>query len=242
MPKVRGVCRLCDQAAELQRSHILPAAAHRVTKDNGRNVISYLRRGFFSDHNQKDFAEPLLCSACEQLLSVFEKQAIAACKISWKSRHNSTYCIPSESVRSLAEFAYSVFWRASVSKTLDDYSLGQTIEERLKAAFYAGDFPDPPALALSMSFLEVTRVTIADRILMTPWIENLAAGVKLTYFTVFGIVFRLHFPSSMCELEANEFLRVCSGAGNIYRLRAWERESIDRMFHLAVLNSKRRSV
>jgi hypothetical protein len=241
MPKVRGVCRLCDQAAELERSHILPAAAHRVTKDNGRNVISYLRRGLFNDHNQKDFAEPLLCFACEQLLSVFEGQAIAACKIAWKSRHNSTYCIPSESVRSLAEFAYSIFWRASVSKTLDDYSLGETIEERLKAAFVVGDFPDPPALVLSMSFLEVTGVTITDRILMTPWIENFAVEIKITYFTVFGIVFRLHFPVSMGELEENEFLRACSGVGNIYRLRAWERESIDSMFSLAVLNSKRRS-
>lgn len=240
MTKAKGICRLCNQLAELKRSHILPAAAHRVTKDNGRNVISYLRRQVFNSQNQTDFAEPLLCFACEQNLSIFEGDAIGACRIASTHRRDLTYSIPTIKVRALAEFAYSVFWRASVSKMLDDYSLGEAIEERLKAAFVTGDFPDPPALALSISFLEVTGVTITDRILMTPWIENLAAGMRVTYFTVFGIVFRLHFPASLHELEEDEFLHVRTGTGKMYGLRSWEREGIDKMFSLAVAQARQR--
>lgn len=89
--KATGICRLCENAAKLERSHILPAAAHRVTKDNGRNVISYLRRGLFNSQNQKDFAEPLLCFACEQRLSIFEGAAIIACKAASTHRHDLTF-------------------------------------------------------------------------------------------------------------------------------------------------------
>jgi hypothetical protein len=239
MPKISDVCRLCDQEAELENSHILPAAAHRVTKDNGRNVMAYVRGGMFNNRNQSDFAEPLLCYACEQKLSLFEGRAIKACREAWKHRDECAYCLPREVVRPLVEFGYSVFWRASVAKALDDYSLGQAIEDRLKAAFVVGEFPDPPALALSMSFLRVTGVTITNRILMTPWIERFTAGVRVSYFTVFGIVFRLHFPASIYELESGEFLRAHSQSGSIYPLKTWERKSIDDMFTAAAVHSKR---
>ena len=92
------VCRLCGKTAELQNSHIFPAAAHAHTKSGGKNVLLGNRKRIFRLKNQTDFAEHLLCFACEQLLSVFEGRAIQACHAAWKHRSNSRYQIPTASV------------------------------------------------------------------------------------------------------------------------------------------------
>jgi hypothetical protein len=239
MSKAYGTCKFCERIGDLERSHLLPAAAHRATKDRGRNVLSYLRQGIFKEQNQTDFTEPLLCFACEQRFSVFENIAIRSCHTAWKSHRLRRHNIEPQSILALSEFAYSVFWRASISNTFNDYSLGCDIENHLRNALFAGEFPQDLALPISMSFLEVTGVNIPNRILMTPWIINLIGGVKITYFALLGMVFRMHYPSALHEVEEQEFLRPSKATGQIHPLKSWEIESIDDMFTKAYQNSKR---
>ena len=79
-----GPCRFCGKNAVLQNSHILPASAHRNTKQNGRNVLLASGNGIFKRNNQTDFTDLLLCFTCEQEFSKFEGVAIEACRVAWR--------------------------------------------------------------------------------------------------------------------------------------------------------------
>jgi len=67
--------------------------------------------------------------------------------------------------------------------------------------------PDPPKLAITLSFLKVLDITMTGRLLMTPLVAKLAADVEAHYFSMFGIVFRLDIPNSLYELEEDSYLR-----------------------------------
>lgn len=221
-----SICPLCNQKAELQLSHILPASAHRITKTSGRNVLTSFYKNVVDEKNQTDFKEKLLCFSCEQALSVIEGLAIQACRSAWPHRNEPFYEIPGRVIQSLVAFAYSVFWRCSISKRLAAYNLSSDLERELKKAFWDKQFPSPPHLSVSVSFL-MSRYPLTERTLFTPWVSELSVGVKVHYFSVFGLVFRLHVPNALYEVEANEFLRVENNTGRIYPLLQWEKETID---------------
>jgi hypothetical protein len=221
-----GICPLCNQTGELQLSHILPASAHRITKTAGRNVLTSFYKNVVDEKNQSDFKEKLLCFSCEQALSVIEGFAIQACRGAWPHRKRPFYEIPEQAVHSLVAFAYSVFWRSSISKRFAAYNLGPDIERELKEAFWNKQFPSPPYLSVSMSFL-MSKYPLTERALFTPWVSELPAGIQVHYFSIFGLVFRLHIPNALYEVEANEILRAENGTGRIYHLLQWEKENID---------------
>jgi len=223
-------CRLCGRSAFLQNSHILPAAAHRITKRAGRNVLLASGHGIFKRDNQTDFTERLLCFECEQNFSKFEGLAITACRAAWGGRLAANRAVLSADVRPLVIFAYSVFWRASISSKISLYKLPNEVEGRLKEALLIGKFPSPPELAISLSFLKVLDLPLTDRCLMAPWKDKLAAGLEVHYFSVFGIVFRMNYPSAFQEIERDEFFRFDTQMGRIYPLQQWEQEMIDERF------------
>lgn len=136
------VCALCRLQKKLQQSHLLPAAAHRVTKDNGKNVLAMNRKGWVNRTNQSDFKEYLLCYDCEQDLSIYEGDAIKACRKAWEFKSSKPYRLPQDSVEALVRCAYSIFWRVSVSKTIEDYVLPSEVEEELRSAFYQRKYPE----------------------------------------------------------------------------------------------------
>lgn len=237
-----GHCRLCQNHSELQNSHLLPSAAHKATKDNGRNVLAINRKGWANTKNQKDFTEYLLCFDCEQRLSIFEGVAIKSCRTAFNvldGHPHLNYKLPENSIEYLLKFAYSVFWRASVASLFEDYSLGSDIEQELKDGFYDGCFPKQLHLPISMSFLQMRGVSQSNRILHTPWIQQYSAGLKISYFSMFGIIFRLHFPDALYEINESEFLRADEKSGIVYPLYLWEEDGINEMFAASVDFSKR---
>ena len=231
-------CRLCGREAVLQNSHILPAAAHRNTKKDGRNVLLASGQGVFKRNNQSDFTESLLCFDCEQDFSKFEGLAINACRLAWKSRLASNRPVLSAEIRPLVVFAYSVFWRASISSRISLYKLPDETEECLKNALLTEKFPSPPELPISLSFLKVLDLPLTERTLVAPWRERLIAGLEVHYFSVFGIVFRMNYPYALQEIERYEFFRFDTQVGKIYPLQSWEEEMIDKRFTYEAVHAK----
>lgn len=234
--KLPHACRLCGVVATLRKSHIIPAAAHVHTKIGGLNVLIGNRKNTFRRQNQTDFKEPMLCSECETMLSVFEERAISVCREAFRHRSDASFLLSPDAVEPLVAFAYSVFWRSSIALSMEGYRLNAEWEDELRDAFYKGIYPPPPRLAISMSFLKVLDIPMTGRIIMTPLVARLAGQVEVHYFSIFGIVFRMHVPNSFYELEQNEFLRVEERSGCIYPLQHWEERLIDgELTHAAVL-------
>lgn len=90
-----------------------------------------------------------------------------------------------------------------------------------------------------MSFIKIDGLRVPDRILMTPWIETPIQSLRITYFTMFGIVFRMHLPNALFEIEPFEFLNAQEKSGIMYPLQEWEDQGIDAMFTTSVSLARR---
>lgn len=224
-PKITS-CRLCGKDEKLQRSHLLPRAAHLNTKQGTSNVLIGTSANVFRRVNQKDFVERLLCFKCEQSLSTDEKIAMDLCRVARGHRHKPFYEIPTDAVTPLIAFAYSVFWRFSVATSMA-YNLDASLEQELSTAFVSRRFPDPSYLPISMSFLRVLDIPETYKTLMSPWACHMVSDVTVHFFSMLGIVFRMHVPNAMYELNESEFLRAGVGSGRIYHVQQWEQELID---------------
>lgn len=233
-----GTCRLCEETGELRNSHILPRAAHLRTKAGSINVLIKSREKICLN-NQSDFKEYLLCDNCEQSLSQVEKAAMDACKEAWLSRTEPYYQVPPASVQALVRFAYSVFWRSSVAKCVERYTLGGELESELRDAFHNRIIPDLPRLSLSLSFLKILDMPMTDRVLFTPMIARLAGQSQVHYFSILGLIFRLNVPDTVVELADEYFLRFHDSSGRIYPLQLWEQQMLDAELTFATVIAKR---
>lgn len=65
------ICKLCKQEGELCGSHVIPEFVYAPLYDDGGKMVSFRfgEGGIRSQLLQKGLREPLLCSACEQLLN-----------------------------------------------------------------------------------------------------------------------------------------------------------------------------
>lgn len=100
------VCELCQQERELRDSHIVPKFVYRYLKET--SATGYLRR--VSDPNrriQDGTKRPLLCDACEQRLSAWERSF--ATHVYHPYRADQT--VVAEYGPWMAKFVVSVVWR-----------------------------------------------------------------------------------------------------------------------------------
>jgi|SRR5579862_3038457 len=130
----RGKCKLCLRTADLQKSHLMPAALYRKSRTPGASnpnpTLFTERRRIQTSHQVRDF---LLCRDCEQLFSqngesyvmtqVYDGKkfplldTLRSCKPTWRGQDSLGYDseeTPSIDRDKLGYFALSVFWRASV--------------------------------------------------------------------------------------------------------------------------------
>jgi len=71
--RVTGICRLCEASRELRDSHIIPKFVTRHLKET--SATGYLRGAEDPNIRQQDSKRiPLLCDACEQLFSAWERE------------------------------------------------------------------------------------------------------------------------------------------------------------------------
>jgi len=137
-------CALCLKSADLQRSHIIPEFLFRALYDdkNRFHVIStdVAER---NNYRQKGLYEPLLCAACEQQFSRYERYASLVLNGGPSLGYQfdrSAAIVTGIEYKLFRLFQLSVLWRAGVSRQefFKDVSLGHH-EESLRQALFAED-------------------------------------------------------------------------------------------------------
>jgi len=142
-------CALCLRPEELQRSHVIPEFMFRALYDDKHrfHVIS-TDEAERNKYQQKGPREPLLCVACEQQFSRYERYASLALSggIDLGYQFDGPAVVLSElEYKPFRLFQLSVLWRASVSRHefFKDVSLGPH-EESIRRALFDED-PGPSA-------------------------------------------------------------------------------------------------
>jgi hypothetical protein len=112
-------CALCLQHAELRRSHVIPEFLYETLYDEKHRlqVLSIIPEQA-NWREQKGLRERLLCDACEQKLSIWERYASLALKggVPLTARQDGNVVrISGLDYRQFKLFQLSVLWRAGVS-------------------------------------------------------------------------------------------------------------------------------
>ncbi len=205
MPTMCGKCGLCLEQAELQYSHLLPAALYRLI-GSGTNPVHPDTVQLTSDGPPRKSSEQarrhILCSRCEQhfnnkgerwmlrncyrgkgrfrLRSELRKRDILDSGFEYEA-----YSALVEEVASLSYFCLSVVWRASLcdwfcrGRTYEQISLGPYQEEIRK---YLRGETDPPRGVEVMVVLS--------------WLDrpHLAMSFPASYREDFSHGYRFHIP------------------------------------------------
>jgi hypothetical protein len=168
-----GLCKLCKEEKELQRSHYIPSGVYRLFKGSGKrsNPLVITRR--YVVQTTEQMTDFLLCSRCEQLLNIRgEKWTLArmARRDGFRLRQSVLKCPygGNDETRfyitcgakdidheKLVHLALSVFWRGAVKvwtrsgDTTDPLDLGP-FEEPIRL-FLLGKAPYPTDIAVIAS-------------------------------------------------------------------------------------------
>lgn len=118
---MQGICRLCQQPADLQGSHIIPSFVFRWAKDT--SPTPFMRTSNDPERRTQDgIKKHWLCSDCEQELGVHEAQFASTIfhPITKNGSHRVAYS------EWLLKFCVSISWRAlllaSEKTSLSDFS------------------------------------------------------------------------------------------------------------------------
>jgi hypothetical protein len=154
-----GTCRLCLKESDLQDSHILPKWAYKRARDEAyTNPNPVIVSDGEARQHCRQHREYMLCSACEQSFS--KREAYVAKVTSQPDEQASLLtlignvlfelgqtrlALPGQlDMDALVYFGASVVWRASLSREVTKYSLGDNYEERFRSYLNGEDaFPRP---------------------------------------------------------------------------------------------------
>jgi hypothetical protein len=137
-------CALCLQEVELRSSHIIPEFLYETLYDDKHrfHVLSIIPDKS-SSREQKGLRERLLCDACEQRLSVWERYASLVLKggvaLTYRMEGNIVHVADLDYAK-FKLFQLSVLWRAGVSSLpfFEKVQLGKHVET-LRLLLLAGD-------------------------------------------------------------------------------------------------------
>jgi hypothetical protein len=163
-----GICKLCLKSAALQKSHLLPSAMWRITRDaSRRNPNPVLVGKEVTTTTSRQISDYLLCAQCEELFSKHGESWIM--RQVWNGRHfpladklkGAIAHYQVEDARAfsstaaeidadkLAYFALSVIWRAGVHEwtlphngKMDLLDLGPAEEQIRRYLLGESPFPD----------------------------------------------------------------------------------------------------
>jgi len=234
--KVLGKCRLClRENRELQSSHFIPAAIHKVCQRRIKQLIGLDGTSF--RHTPGQMVGRLLCSFCEQRFNrrgedwtiknmarrdEFPLQAcLKRAQATEAYRNSSTCSIPGVDVEKLAYFTISILWRASVHRWFDSEG-GQTVEtislEKYQEPirrFLIDGITWPTNLLLFISIWPWANPPLTFQI---P-IQKEAKGLNSFQFSIPGLTFNLtprsstqlnlghKYPESVIFIEATKIHR-----------------------------------
>jgi hypothetical protein len=120
MPVVRtGVCKLCCETADLQKSHtIADSIFKRIFRNNSGKAITFSRDEDYITYSNDSWWEHQLCSGCEMHLNLeFEQYSMQVLRGSQGiiQKSNSGISFSQIDLNKLNTFFLSIFWRAANS-------------------------------------------------------------------------------------------------------------------------------
>lgn len=135
------LCKLCDQAKELQNSHVIGKSIFRaINKNSGKHYGIYTDQEANKVVRSTDqWATPMLCENCESLLNSryenYSSWALRNKQPGVKHQTNLHYLsIKNVNQKRLLMYVISIFWRAAVSshKVFKNVQIPSEINEYLK--------------------------------------------------------------------------------------------------------------
>lgn len=181
-------CALCLREAELRRSHIIPEFLYETLYDEKHRlqVLSVIPE----QHNwleQKGLREYLLCDACEQHISVWERYTSSVLKggtaITFRQEGNLVF-ISGLDYQKFKLFQLSILWRAGVSKLpfFEKVQLGHH-SETLRQLLLNADPGSPKQYGCFMFGLKFNGQAFTD-LIMQP--SKMRLEGHIAYRFVFG--------------------------------------------------------
>ena len=132
-------CRLCQKAAKLTNSHIIPEFVFKPLYDKKHRFRSAQLAEREWDWEQKGYREPLLCENCEQKISVWESYVSKhffnkPLPTPVSQGHSKAIILTGLDYQKLKLFLLSILWRAGVAAHdfYEHVQLGRLHEERLR--------------------------------------------------------------------------------------------------------------
>ena len=217
-----STCKLCLlDNVQLQNSHIIPKWAYKEVRGGSKDIINYAKG--IVGYSDKQLKELLLCSACEQKIGLreryiksisFEKReecnAIHLLNFNvGQSNNNEQIAWTDASLldkQSIAYFAVSVIWRASVSSEgKRKVSLGP-YQEVLRR-YLNGEIDFPKEANLRISFHDPYKSEAFHQLATLPATNKLSNKSHYVYchrFLCVGVLYELflgkNIPSEFQEL------------------------------------------
>jgi len=147
--KILKQCRFCLEFGELQKSHIIPEFLYKslYNEKHRLHVLSVSPDQENNLREQKGLRERLLCKACEQKFSVWERYACLLLEggtpVTYRTEGSGIHLTGLNYVQ-FKLFQLSILWRAGVSSLqfFENIQLG-VHAERLRKLLISGD-PGPP--------------------------------------------------------------------------------------------------
>lgn len=230
---VPGICKLCQQHANLQDSHLIPRAVYKhIRRSRGTNnkIVAVSRTvATFSDKQVKDY---LLCAVCEDRFGQVENWTLSNCLRDDGSfpfrdallsipRHPQAnevalgHHLKGGEIEKLAYFAASVLWRAAVHRWKEFGStialdLGPYEEEFRQYLLGMVGFPEETALAIFVA----EKANERDQFATTP-VPLDVKGYHQYTLAIPGIKFSM-FIGKTLPVEARDGCSLRSNGRYIY--------------------------
>lgn len=200
-----SICKLCDQPKELQRSHVIGRSVFRSMLKPGEHLTftaSLSEKRIFRSNDQ--WATPMLCSECEQLLNNrYENYSLWVLKNKQsgvKHRiHKDYLAISNLNQYRIGMYILSIFWRASQSdhKVFENVEITEEINEYFKSCIKGLKNLDFNAVKIKIGKLKCSRNFYTDedlRGIITNPVLNEIKDNSFSYFMIFsGYYFELTF-------------------------------------------------
>jgi hypothetical protein len=205
-PAPTANCKLCGNLTTLQWSHIVPRWTYRrvIQTAAGGKLVNV--QGDTAIFGGDQYAEYMLGTGCEQRIGRWETYvsgialqtddtfpALTAAK-PIPGASNGEWTVADASaldVGTIARFASSVVWRASVSKTFGTVSLGETYEEVFRKYLHDDNVPFPDSARLLVELYDPAKGPRIDRVVVAPESMKDPHGYHVHQFCIFGMWYRL---------------------------------------------------
>lgn len=209
MSRSLGVCRLCCEARELRRSHIVPRSIINRCKGGQGQLVTFSSDASVSPElSNYDPKERLLCSQCEKFLdTTYERHGASLLFPARKDRGKRLVRMPGYvkfknfKYEDTYLFFLSIFWRASISSlsTFASITFGQALDKEIAASLREKTLSLRGSSVRLDGFMRLVMVKLTDPTgqLTDEWFRNTMIGVNteagecsdlLVYFGVGGFL------------------------------------------------------